>query len=114
MTPTTPADNIAMKKARNIHSLKMLDHEIRRLKREARNTEKELDENLHYIQAHYSSLLVNSLFGNGKKAPGEGSGDPGEFARDEKYSGAINEVMAFIAGRAADSIGSLVGRLFRN
>ncbi len=47
--------------AKKIHDLRSLDKEIIRLRGEARNLEKKIDDNFSYLQEHSSSLMINTL-----------------------------------------------------
>jgi hypothetical protein len=51
-----------MSTGKNIHNLDSLEREIYRLRLEAKNMEQQLDKNLSYLQKHYSSMTLHSIF----------------------------------------------------
>ena len=46
---------------KNIRNLASLEKEIQRLRGEAKSMEKEMDDNMSYLQQNYSSMLMNSV-----------------------------------------------------
>jgi hypothetical protein len=98
-----------MKQNKKIRDLRSLDNEIHRLRVEAKNTEKRLEDNLDYLREHGGSFFVNSFFCRKKE---EEKNNRHSFFRSEKLERVFEKMADRVADRAADGVDSLLNRFF--
>jgi ribonucleotide reductase beta subunit family protein with ferritin-like domain len=96
-----------------IHTLDQLEKDIYRLRLEAKNMESQINDNLHYLQKHYTAMAVASFISSFsmKEKRGESSDDH-LFSNIFKME-AIDRLTSRMADRlidkAAEGIENLVG-----
>lgn len=100
-----------MKPERHIKNLDTLEKEIYRLKLRKMELEKRLGENVEYLQKHYASMTMHSVFSrSGHHEKGEESGR--SWIRG-KMGRVLDQVVDHLFDRAADSIERVVERFFQ-
>ena len=97
-----------MKKVKPIHNLDSLEREIYRLQVEAMNVEKKLSANMDYLQENAGKIFINTFICK------RTTNKTGQFFKDEMINSLVRTIADRIAGRAADSIDSIVEKLFHN
>jgi hypothetical protein len=102
----------SMKKTKSIHNLDTLEKEIYRLQLEAMKMEQKFDRNFEHLQENYFSMFTNSFFHRRKKREEEGNSFFGSFFRNENFRAAVARVTDRLADKAAESIESLLEKIF--
>jgi hypothetical protein len=83
---------------KKIKDLQSLEKEIRRLRQQAKNMEKELDDNIIYLQQNYSSLIINSLMPDTTRV----KGIPGTILQLLLQHERLRETLTSLAEHAVD------------
>ena len=96
-----------MKKTKKIRNTNTLEREIYRLQLEAKNLEEKIDRNLEHLQENYFSMTMNSFFQKKEKKSFFES-----VFRNENFTATLNKVTDHISSRAAESIETLVDKIF--
>ncbi len=103
-----------MKKTNNIHNLDTLQREIYRLKLEARNMEEKLNQNMDYLQKNCGSMTLNSFFHKSRQNENSKRSVYDSFIKSDICKTVVSKIKDRVAGRAADSIDSMIDKLFNS
>jgi hypothetical protein len=97
---------------KNIRDLASLEKEIQRLRLEAKGMEKEMDDNLTYLQENYSSLVMNSVL----PETGGYKGIPGTIIhlvlQHEKLREAISRLAEHLLDKVSDGLELITNKIF--
>lgn len=101
--------------AAKIRNLDTLEKEIYRLRLEAKNYEKKLEENVEYLQKNYTSLALNSVFKRpSEKETGRERIKEKIFSTiwdNEKIKSGIDKIISQLAERASEGIENLIDKI---
>lgn len=97
-----------------IKNLDMLEKEIYRLRRDAKNYKDKLEENLDYLQKNYGSLTMNSIF-NHTSASKEKLKEKifNSFWENEKINEGINKIVGHLTDKAAGGIENWIDKILQ-
>jgi hypothetical protein len=96
-----------------IKDIDSLEREIYMLKREAKQLEHQLDENLDYLQQNYGRLTMNSVFSRartGRELLSEKLTE--SIWSNEKFQYALNKVVNYFVDKTADGVEIMVDKIF--
>ncbi len=97
---------------RNIRDLRSLEKEISRLRQEAKNMEKELDDNMSYLQQNYSSMMMRSILPD----TGGYKGIPGTILhlvlQHERLRDALATLVEHLVDKASDGLEIITNKIF--
>ena len=98
--------------ATKIKNLDTLEKEIYRLQLEARNYEDKLGENLDYLQKHYASMTVNSIFNRASSTKEKVKEKIfSSIWENEKIRSGIDKIIGHLADSAAEEIENLIDKI---
>ena len=101
-----------MNKAGKINGYDSLEKEIYRLRLKAAETGKKLEDNMSSFRENATTLFARSLFSRKKADTGKNKSGQEGFFKSERLNTMINRIADRISDRTAESIDSLVDRIF--
>ena len=98
---------------RNYHNLDTLEKEIYRLQLKANNTRNKLNDNLEYLQDHYTSMTVNSVL-NRSSCRKEKMKEKviSLIWENEKIQDGLDQIIERLADKTSDGIENLLSKIF--
>ena len=97
---------------KKLRDLASLEKEIQRLRLEARSMEKEMDDNLNYLQENYSSMVMNSVLPD----TGGYKGIPGTIIhlilQHQKLREAISRLAEHLLDKVSDGLELITSKIF--
>lgn len=95
-----------------IKNLDTLEKEIYRLRLEAKNAEDKLEENCEYLQKHFASMTMNSIFNRPSTAKEKMKEKIfSSLWENEKVRNGLDKIVSYLAEKAADGIESLLDKI---
>jgi hypothetical protein len=97
---------------RSIRNIGALEKEMYRLRLRKMKLEMQLDENMEYLQKHYASMTMHSVFNRTNRKEEEKAGGSGHGGIREKLGRALDKVVDHLLDRTADGIERVVEHFF--
>jgi hypothetical protein len=99
---------------KNVRNLNTLETEIYKQKLKSKMLEDKIGQQFHYLQDHYASMLVHSLFKRNKSAAGTGTASVLQAIwQHEKVQETVNKMADSLVEKAAEKFSSIFEH-FRN
>jgi hypothetical protein len=99
--------------SRNYHNLDTLEKEIYRLQLRAKNTRDELNNNFEYLQDHYTSMTMNSVFSRSScRKEKLKEKIISSIWENEKIHDGLDQIIERLADKTSDGIENLLNKIF--
>jgi hypothetical protein len=92
--------------------LDSLEREIRRLTIKAKRMEKQMDDNLDYLQENYTGMLFNSILPLKSKKKGWASGFVSILTGNPRLQQSLGRLADYLAEKATEGLDTLFSRFF--
>jgi len=98
---------------RNYHNLDTLEKEIYRLQLKAKNTKDKLNDNFDYLQDHYTSMTMNSVFNRSSSRKEKMKEKIISFIwENEKIQDGLDQIIDRLTDKTSEGIESLLNKIF--